>query len=545
MARKSRKRQSSEQTASRIETAQYIPTAQYIRLSVEDSNNKGNSIENQQLILDDFLARTPELQLYDTYIDNGVSGTTFRRAEFQRMLDDIEDGRIGCVMVKDLSRLGRNVIDTGFYIEKHFPLKHVRFIAVTDNFDSDNPGSNGLMMPLKNIINEAYAIDIGKKIKAQQQQAINAGDYVAARPLYGYLKDPCNCHKLIIDEKTAPVVRQIFDWAYEHLSLDEIVLRLNEAKIDPPNVYAQKNGIINFRNIKTQGIWNSMSVKRLIENRNYTGDLVQGKTTSFCRKQTRITDKDKWVVVENTHEAIVSKEQFDAVQKYRREVAESARLRQIDPYTPNMFLKKIFCGYCGKPMHRQRKKYKSGTTYCFKCPSNSRVARGVCSSPYISENDVVSTIISVLKTYIDAVTGMRNALSGLVNIAGRTAEKNREINELKQYISKNKDYLRSLYESLMGNIISAEEYKALKNEYEQKISGTVKQIYDIEKEYTDLENRYEHFCEYSDAIEEIIKDEHLTAELIQILVDRILIYNDKRIEVIFSFESELKNGDRK
>lgn len=537
MARKSRK----TATEPVQNTAVYIRTAEYIRLSVEDSKNKGNSIENQQLILDDFIARTPELQLYDTYIDNGASGTSFRRVEFQRMLDDIEDGKIGCVIVKDLSRLGRNVIDTGFYIEKYFPSKHIRFIAVTDNFDTENPDSNGLMMPLKNIINEAYAIDIGKKIKAQQQQAIKAGDYIAARPLYGYIKDPNNCHKLIIDEKTAPIVKQIFDWAYEHISLEEIVLRLNKAKIEPPNVYSQKNGITNFRNIRTQGVWNSMTVKHLLENRNYTGDLVQGKTTSFCRRQTKITDKDKWVVVENTHEAIVSREQFDAVQEYRREVAQLANQRQIDPYTPNMFLKKIFCGHCGKPMHRQRSKYKCGTVYHFNCPANSRVARGICPNPYIRENDVISTIILVLKTHADAVTGRKNAFSEAIRNDSRVSDKNKEISELRQYISKNKNYLRSLYENLIKEIIIPQEYQALKNEYEQKISDAVKQMHDIEKEYKDLEKQYEKFCEYSDAIDEICKNEHLTSELIQKLIDRILIYKDKRIEITFSFENELES----
>ena len=198
MARKSRKNTVNTQPEI-LNTAVYIRTAQYIRLSVEDSHNQGNSIENQKMILDDFITRNGNMRLAGVYIDNEATGTNFQRPEFQRMIEDIENGKIECVIAKDLSRLGRNSIDTGFYIDSYFPEKKVRFIAVNDNFDTDAP-SNGdkMLLYIKNIINEAYALDIGKKIKTQAQQAMRDGQYVSARPKYGYLKDPNNCHKLIV-----------------------------------------------------------------------------------------------------------------------------------------------------------------------------------------------------------------------------------------------------------------------------------------------------------------------------------------------------------
>ena len=209
MARKSRKNITVEEPT--IKTVNYISVAQYIRLSVEDSNGKGNSIENQKLILDDFIDHNVNMKLYDFYIDNGATGTNFKRPEFQRMIEDIEKGNIDCVIVKDLSRLGRNSIDTGYYIESYFTEKHIRFIAVTDNFDTENPDKNaGMMLHLKNIINEAYAMDISKKIRAQARQAMRDGQYVSARPRYGYLKDPNDCHKLIVNTEVAYVVKQIF-----------------------------------------------------------------------------------------------------------------------------------------------------------------------------------------------------------------------------------------------------------------------------------------------------------------------------------------------
>ena len=155
----------------------FISTALYIRLSVEDNNKRGNSIETQKLVLEKFLLGKPELRLYDIYIDNGATGTNFNRDGFQRMLSDIESGKVGCVIVKDLSRLGRNAIDTGYYIERYFPSHNVRFISVTDQFDSENPDNlhGGIILPLKNMINEAYALDIGRKIKAQARQDMKEG----------------------------------------------------------------------------------------------------------------------------------------------------------------------------------------------------------------------------------------------------------------------------------------------------------------------------------------------------------------------------------
>ena len=212
MARKSRK----EQIQTPVPAADLtIRAALYIRLSVEDNRTGSISIETQKLILDRFLESKPEIFVYDTYIDNGATGTNFHRPGFQQMLSDIESGLINCVIVKDLSRLGRNTIDTGYYIEQYFPAHKVRFIAVTDQYDSADPDNvhAGIILPLKNMINEAYALDIGKKIKAQQRQAMKDGEYVGGRTPYGYLKAPDNCHKLVVDPDAAPVVQQMFRWA--------------------------------------------------------------------------------------------------------------------------------------------------------------------------------------------------------------------------------------------------------------------------------------------------------------------------------------------
>ena len=200
MARKSRKNIEAEP----VRTAA-LSTALYIRLSVEDGKGRSNSIENQQLILNDYVLDKPEFRVFDTYIDNGLTGTNFDRPSFKSMLSDIENGKINCVIVKDLSRLGRNSIDTGYYIEHYFAQHKIRFIALNDMFDTadENNPQNGILLPLKNMVNEAYALDIGKKIKAQAHQAMLDGEYIGARAPFGYKKSPDDCHKLIIDEDAA------------------------------------------------------------------------------------------------------------------------------------------------------------------------------------------------------------------------------------------------------------------------------------------------------------------------------------------------------
>lgn len=208
MARKSRKSVSEAVVSPSSRADTYIAAA-YIRLSVEDNHHKGDSIETQKAILQNYIDMAPDIELLKFYIDNGTTGMNYNRPAFEQMLADAECGKISCIVAKDLSRLGRNAIDTGYYVEKHFPAIGVRFIAVNDDFDSAQikDGSAGVMLHLKNLINEAYALDISRKIKAQQKQAMHAGEFVGARPPYGYLKAENDCHKLVVDPITAPVIK--------------------------------------------------------------------------------------------------------------------------------------------------------------------------------------------------------------------------------------------------------------------------------------------------------------------------------------------------
>ena len=240
MARKSRK----ETAAVAVQEADAACRAAiYVRLSVEDTHTHSVSIETQQMIIARYLEQYPEISVYDTYIDNGATGTNFHRPGFQQMLSDIEAGHVNCVIVKDLSRLGRNTIDTGYYIEQYFRIRSIRFIAVNENFDTANPedAHSGIIIPLRNMINEADALDIGRKIRAQQRQAMKDGKFIGARTPYGYLKAEDDCHQLVIDPVAAVVVQRMFRWASEGAGLNTMAILnfsdvLKNVGLDPKRV---------------------------------------------------------------------------------------------------------------------------------------------------------------------------------------------------------------------------------------------------------------------------------------------------------------------
>ena len=259
------------------------------------------------------------------------------------MLEDVESGKVNCIIVKDLSRLGRNIIDTGYYIEKYFASKGVRFISVTDNFDSEDKNSihGGMVLQLKNMINEAYALDISRKIRKQAEASMKAGDYIGARPPYGYVKSPENCHKLIIDEEAAPIVRQIFQLAYDKVSLNDIVNRLNDVGIPSPSHHKRNQGLITHDNLIGTGKWQTFTLAKILSDEVCVGDMVQGKTKMVNHKQIPV-DKENWIIVRDTHEPLVSHELFAVVKTFHEEVAKNSMKSIKTPYSENIFRGKIF-----------------------------------------------------------------------------------------------------------------------------------------------------------------------------------------------------------
>ena len=539
MARKSRK----NPVIAVSESTLHISVALYIRLSVEDNKKRGCSVENQKLVLNDFLADKPEFVVYNTYIDNGLTGTNFQRPGFQQMLSDIETGHIKCVIVKDLSRLGRNSIDTGYYIEQYFFTHHVRFIAVTDQFDTAEPNNlhGGIMLPLKNMINEAYALDIGRKIKAQARQAMKDGDYIGGRAPYGYRKDPENCHKLLIDENAAPVVRQIFQWAYEHKSLNGIVRSLNEMGITAPSNYKESTGEITSPGLIGSGKWQTRTVMKILQSEVYTGDLVQGKTKIMDHRQVK-AETDNLIIAQETHEAIVSHEMFEAVQAYRKEICEESKAKPKKPYTPNIFKGKVFCAHCGRSLHRQRAERKKGPDiYWFHCLTKSRVDRDGCIGVAIQESELMATVTSILEKELSVALGMSVPLLQLETKHQKEHDvlKNRMLLK-RQEIEKYRRLVRGLYENFVQGVLTSDEYFTMKADYEEKIKSVSSEIAELENEVDQLMGRLEQYRAMEQDAQMLERNHALTVELIERLIDRIEITHDRDIHVTFRFKSEFE-----
>ena len=540
MARKSRK----NQTATPVcDTSLYIRTALYIRLSVEDNKKRGHSIENQKLVLENFLAGRPEFVVYNTYVDNGATGTNFHRPGFQQMLSDIEAGLIDCVIVKDLSRLGRNSIDTGYYIEQYFRAHQIRFIALTDQFDTADASNlhGGIMLPLKNMINEAYALDIGRKIKAQARQAMKDGEYIGARAPYGYRKDPENCHKLLIDPEAAEVVFQIFQWAYEHVGLNDIARRLNEQGIQTPSHRKRATGEITHENLVGSGKWQTRTVAKILDSEVYTGDLVQGKTKIVDHQQVQ-ADEDNLIIATNTHEAIISHEVFEAVKAYRRQVCEESKAHEVDPYTPNIFKGKVFCAHCGGSLHRQRNKRKKGSdVYLFHCLTKSRVDKNGCLGVSVTEKDLLDSVVAILQQELTVALGNYSfVLEAEVKRKKERDDLKAGISAKKQEIDRNRRFVRGLYENFVQKVLTSEEYFTMKKDYEAAIAKLSDEISTLENGLAVMDAQLAKYKELEQDAKVLEKDHTLTAALIDRLIERIEITYDKEIRVSFRFKSEFE-----
>ena len=476
-------------------------------------------------------------------IDNGATGTNFHRPGFQQMLSDIEAGHVNCVIVKDLSRLGRNTIDTGYYIEQYFRIRSIRFIAVNENFDTAAPedAHSGIIIPLRNMINEAYALDIGRKIRAQQRQAMKDGKFIGARTPYGYLKAEDDCHQLIIDPVAAVVVQRMFRWASEGAGLNTIAVRLNEAGVLTPSHYKKMQGKITHANLLGNGKWQTRTVGVILRSEVYTGDLVQGQTKTVDHRQVK-ADAEEWTVVRDTHEAIISREQFAAVQEILNQTASRAKAREVKVYTPNLFKGKVFCAHCGGSLHRQRNiRKKSDDVYLYHCLSRSRISKDACPGVTIREDMLLDMLADMLQDALDTALGQYTlSLAELPRQVDDRAELREKITSRKQEIQRLRGIVRSLYENLVQGVLTKDEYFDYKEKYESRIADLAVEMEQLEDGLRTMDAQTEQHRALEQDAAQIKTDRALTGALIERLIDRIEVSHDKQITVRYRFQSEFE-----
>ncbi|MBR6770946.1 MAG: recombinase family protein [Lachnospiraceae bacterium] len=461
--------------------------AAYLRLSKEDtradyrqraggSRTESNSIISQRDLIDSFIKRQKNMQLYDIYVDDGWSGTNFDRPAFGRMMQDIETGRVNCVIVKDLSRLGRDYIEAGRLIQKTFPAFSVRFIAIIDQFDSLTADyhETSLIIPVKNFVNDAYARDISAKVRSHQRVKREKGDFIGAFAPYGYKKSEENRNQLVPDRYAARIVRRIFHWKIEGYSNLGIAKRLEEMGVLSPVEYKKIHGE-SFQTGFLTGIrakWSSVTVKRILTNENYTGTLVQGKAEKLNYKirKTIQKPKDEWIRIEGTHQSIISKEIFQLVQN----LLAIDRRGGKGEKKAHRYRGLLFCGDCKKPMIQRVNRYKGQERVAFIC-STSNQGKG-CSRHTISEqtlNQLVQTALEqqlVLpdnreKLYRERKPGIKTDREAVKEeIEVWKAELDYLKNELVQY----RMVGNRLNQDLQAKILTKEEFEYFDEIYKQR-----------------------------------------------------------------------------
>lgn len=513
----------------------------YLRLSRDDGDKEeSNSITGQRELLRDYISQRPEFREYAVRVDDGFSGSTFERPSFQKMIEDVKAGRTDCIIVKDLSRFGRNYLDAGEYIEKIFPFLGVRFIAVNDNYDSlgDKKASDDLIIPFKNLINEAYCRDISVKIRSQLEIKRKNGQFLGSFAAFGYLKDEQNKNKLVVDQYAADIVRDIFKWKLEGVSPQDIADALNKLGVLSPMEYKRSLGMKFTTSFKTnaKATWSAGTVIRILKNPIYTGVLVQGKeTTPSYKVHKRITkDESEWSVIEDSHEAIISKIDFDSVQK----VLKCDTRRSPGGKAVGLFSGMVFCGDCGASMVRKTVPAGEKKYVYYVCSAHKQ--NKSCSPHRMRDTTLEEIVLDSLKQHISEVVDMSELLAITDTAPLRTAQAQkvqRQLDKKHEEYEKLQKLLMSLYENLADGIIDREEYTRLKASFTTRADEAEKQMDALREQLEDIHN---HGTENA-WMNEFVRRQGLTSldrAVVVALIDKILIHSNDVVEIIYRWQDE-------
>jgi DNA invertase Pin-like site-specific DNA recombinase len=451
----------------------------YTRLSREDGDKaESNSIANQREILASYIARTPGLHPQMTYIDDGCTGTNFDRPGFQAMLRDIQRGAIDCVVVKDLSRFGRDYIDAGYYLERWLPAHGVRFIAVADGIDTCT-GAYDMLLPMKNVFNEQYARDISKKIRASIRAKQERGDFVGAFPSYGYRKEEGDRNKLAVDPAAAQVVRRIFDLFEGGMGKVRIAKTLNSEKIPCPSEYKRLSGE-NYRNGSRKDqttYWTYATIHRILKNRMYTGAMTQARDfRPGMHAPAKKQEESQWVVVPNTHEAIIDPAQWARVQRLLEKTTRQPAFQTgVSPFAGF-----LICGDCGRAMCKTKRA--GGIQYC--CGSYKRYGAGICTKHAISHRELEEAVLGDLNRILAAVPDLTALVREAVppQLARDLTAPREKLGEALARVARRK---QDLYEDYREGLLTKADFLAYQADYAAQQTRLTAQLAQLDQEKPD------------------------------------------------------------
>lgn len=530
-------------------------TAGYLRLSIEDSGKTdGYSLANQEKLVKDFIADQQDMRLYRLYIDNGATGTVFERPAFDEMLQDMKDGKINCIVVKDLSRLGRNYLEAGNYLEQIFPFFRVRFISITDGYDSNSPDvtDESLIIPLKNIINEGYAKDISQKITTSFEARKKQGQFMGKYPVYGYLKDPENKNHLIVNPETCGIVKRIFQMRDSGMALGAIASQLNEEGIPSPARYLWLKGLSKEERHK-DSYWDRTNVKRLLTNKMYLGMLVYGKErTSFAKgiKRQRVPESE-WKYVPNAHEAIIDQELFDSVQR-KLEGAKQNFLNMTginEDYQPeNLFRGRIHCSDCGRAMKMTKfvTTRKDGSTdryAVYECCRRKQLYDLSCPQRSIRKSIIDKTVEEAIRFHIRTFLDTEQVIAKLNRSPkGRAAASNiqNHIREKQRRITKIERLSTGIYEDYREGILDEEEYLAIRRQYGAEKEELLKEVDALMLAETEHEADYHSTGSLADIVRKYAEFQELSREIVEAFITDIQVHTDSHLAITFAFEDEFQ-----
>lgn len=520
--------------------------ALYIRLSKDDGDKtESNSVTSQREILMEYLKLRSDVVFVDCYVDDGWSGTDFNRPGFIRMMDDIYGGKVNCVIVKDLSRFCRNATEGGRYLDDVFVRLGIRFIALNNGIDTASGNMNAvtqlISMGVTNVINESVAATTSVNVRGTLNMNRKQGKFIGSFPTYGYLKDPDDRHRLIVDEETAPVVRMIFEKFISGTSIVGIAKELNAMGIPNPSAYKRLKGY-NYKHPvgdRNDGLWPDSSVRRILNNEMYIGNMVQGRNTTVSYKihQCRAVPKEDWIKVPGTHEAIIDPDTFRKAQALL-----GSHIRK--PPTQNqvhLLAGFVRCAKCGRIMSRKTNRHSYGTYRYYRCVTNVRMNPGGCTRSSIRVDRIEDAVLTLLQKTVAACVEYEKLLEQINRSSHRKTESNNLQWLMRQQQAEREKCFRAmadLYPDWKSGILTQQEYVTIKtnlNEKLEKLDATIKGLEDTAAQYTagvDRDNGFlAGFRKYGTITE-------LTRPMLLELVREIRVYDENRIEIELNFRDE-------
>ena len=552
MARKSRKQIAVEEPVIESVSSEVFSTAIYARLSVENSgkSEKVDVIANQIEICKSYIADRPYLDLIDTYIDNGHTGTVFDRPEFNRLINDIKTGRIKCLVVRDLSRFGRDYIETGTYLERIFPQIGLRFIAIKENYDSfDTDGSSeSLMIPLQNMINALYSKDISRKVSTALKAQMEDGTFVKRNLPYGYKWDEEHSN-MVIDEEAAQYVRLIFRWKLEGKSNVYILDTLESMGAPTPEYQKRVNGTRKGDGYSRNG-WNRSTLPEILTNPHYVGDTVLGRSLRALYKGVRphkIKDKDQWIVFPNTHEAIISREDFEKVQDILEAAsaerqAKMEKSEEIRSTLINLFEGKIVCADCGRKMYFHKKridKDKRGRWYAFyECSTAVSRRHQHCTPHYTRQDTLEADVLAAIQLQVKAALDYDRLLDKLRGSEGEKniREKlNGQITSLNLKLSALSKKRTRLYEDFAEGVLDEEEYSFAKKSYDEQYADLSRRLDEAVQRRSKFSEAMSVDNKWITLMKSVSTATRLTQDLVDESIELVKVHENGAIELIMKY----------